>query len=115
MKYNSLRPEEKEAVDNVMRIFKIGQLIHLDKVQIGEAVARYVDAAGQDGKAFVHHVYEESTNPLTKTNPPLWLLCSFLTTTLRAALRKFGRIEDQSEFFELAQDAIEIAADQLRL
>lgn len=118
MRYNDLKPEEKKAIDEVMRVFKIQELVHHDKIRMGEAIKTYVDACGQNGSAFVHLAYEKATeeNPLARINPPLWLLCSFLATLCRTALRKFGynNIQDPWEFIELAQDAIQVADSRAR-
>jgi|TARA_B100000315_G_C14359492_1_gene487780 hypothetical protein len=111
MKFSSLDVEAKEAINELLNVFNVNQLVHLNKIEMGNKISEYVDAIGQNGQEYVHFVYTQSiqTNPIAAINPPLWLLCSFLSNLMKTALKKHGyaHVDDKWEYIELAQDVVE--------
>jgi hypothetical protein len=114
MKYADLTPTQQREIVEIIDVFRVDEMVYLNKMEMGQAISARVNATGQDGEAFVHHVYSVSVNenPLAAMNPPLWLLCSFLSTLCRTVLRKHGynaTNTEPDEFLELAQDLVDMA------
>jgi len=111
MKLSSLNTEAKKSIQEIINIFEVDELIYLDKVEMGNQITARVDALGQNGREYVHYVYTQSTktNPLATMNPPVWLLCSFLSNLIKSSLKKHGyaHIDDKWEYIELAQDVVD--------
>ena len=113
MKFILLNQSARDSIDEVVKLFRISELVDLDKAEMGNRISELVDLTGQDGQQFVHHVYTSSveTNPIAEMHPEQWLLCSFLATTFKGVLRKSGYDEidsfDRDELIELSLDIIE--------
>lgn len=113
MKYKDLSLDARNSIDELIEVFGIKKLLYLDKIQMGENIAKLIDMTGQDGKGFVNFVYEYSVkeNPAAILYPPeLWLLTSFLSTLCKSCLRNhgYGSISDPYQFHELARDIVEL-------
>jgi hypothetical protein len=116
MKYFELNIDEKEAVEDIIRIFKIEYLLTLGKKELGNNVCDLLNHMGYDGNKFVHHFYdispERGNNPLSEINPKLYMLCSFIALLSKTSLRHHGRdMNDGDGFFELAIDLVELVED----
>ena len=111
MKLSDLNDEQREAVLEFIRVFSIDEIVHYNKLAMGEAIKLRTNAIGQNGEEFVNHVYNVSihNNPIAEAKPEFWLLCSFISTMCKTVLKKHGipnPNDGNYDFLELAVDLV---------
>ena len=109
MKLTELNPSQRKAVLEVIEVFNIDEIVYYNKLAMGEAIKIRTNAIGQDGNEFVDYVYNVSVkeNPVAALKPELWLLCSFISTMCKIALKSHGipnPNDEQYDFLELSLD-----------
>jgi len=115
MKFDELSSNEKMEISKIIEVFKLPELVLLDKIDAGKRVADILNHMGQDGNFFVHHMYDvlPQEDSIAELNPRRYMICRFIGMLAKLALEQYGRDKnDVDGFFELSMDVYEMATNQ---